>query len=96
MPVEGNGSPELRTPLLSSNVFTLEIRKLEFQLTPPSVEVNAIISFPKKGTTTVPFGSTRGSAPEPPASSFEVLAAPQVFPPLVDVLIKIVPSSHSV
>src|SRR5580704_1992324 len=95
MPVDGKGKPTLRRLLFPWNVLTLATVKLDPQLLPPLVEVNACMLFPRKVTTTCPLGWTRGSAPEPKAPSADVLAAPQVRPPSVEVLIMISGVSHS-
>src|ERR1700676_5245200 len=86
MPVDGNGSESERT-LPLKNTLTLAIWKVELQLLPPLVEVNASMLFPRNGTTTVPFGSTRGSAPEPVELSAVPTPALQVKPPSWEVLI---------
>src|SRR5579864_9772618 len=86
MPVDGKGRESART-LPLPNTLTGAIWKVELQLLPPLVEVNASMLFPRNGTTTVPFGSTRGSAPEPPDWLLVPMPALQVSPPSWEVLI---------
>src|SRR2546430_16571130 len=80
----------------------LEMITCEFQVAPPSVEVNASMSDPNTpsiGTTTVPLGCTTGCPPMPCTESAVFKAGPQVRPPSIEVLIQTRPlalgSSHS-
>ena len=59
------------------------------QLTPPLVDENADSPKVSIGTTTLPFGCTSGCPPIPVARFEVVVAAPQVRPPSLDVLIRI-------
>ena len=64
-------------------------KTLEFQLLPPLVEEKARIWLElaeENGTTTVPFGCTSGWPPRPLGLPDGCLSAPQVAPPLVEVL----------
>ena len=74
----------------------------EFQVAPPSMEVNASMSVPNTssiGTMTVALGCTTGCPPMPCTASAVFKAGPQVTPPSVEVLIQTRPlalgSSHS-
>src|ERR1700746_3595268 len=86
MPVDGKGRESAREEPLK-NTLTGAIWKVVLQLLPPLVEVNASMLFPRNGTTTVPFGSTSGSAPEPPDWFPVPIPALQVNPPSCEVLI---------
>jgi|SRR6516162_3598174 len=78
-----------------------EMRTVELQVEPPSVEVKAIIRSPlssEAGIITVPFDCTTGTPPIPVALSPVVAAGLQFSPPSADVLTHIRPfmlgSSH--
>src|SRR5579872_1555353 len=96
------GSADVRRFAATWWSVIVDIVVAAFQLVPPLIEVKANMSDPvvfSMGTTTVPFGWTTGWPPMPVARSAVLLAADQVRPPSVEVLIQIrsrlLVSSHS-
>src|SRR6266700_1336042 len=87
-----SGSP--RCSGIDSHTWNEVIDTPLFQLDPPLLELKAEMldvepNAPvlRKGTTTVPFGCTRGCPPRPVALSAVACPALHVFPPSLDVLI---------
>src|SRR5271165_232516 len=102
-----DGKGPLRIPPASLWTCMFEIVPGALQLSPPLLETKADMRVVKPvptptsvsiGTTTVPFGCTRGWPPIPWARFAVGVGGPQVSPPSTEVLIKISSvggSSHS-
>src|SRR5208282_1236016 len=82
-------SPALRRLPASRWLLSTATLTAAFQVLPPLVEMNAMMSplSPLIGTTTVPFGRTSGTPPTPESLATVVCSGLQVKPPSVEVLI---------